>query len=183
MYRRNLPHWLPRHRSVFVTWRLKGTLPRSSTPVVDGVTFRNADRELDKAATGPAWPYDSRIAEAVCRRIEAATERGLCDLHAYVVMPNHVHMLITPAHPLAFVTKWIKGGTAREAHRVPGRRGEPFWQDESFDHWARNAAEFEKIRQYVLLNPVRAGLAAAPDLWPYFSAARAQAASLCHSTG
>jgi hypothetical protein len=42
---------------------------------------------------------------------------------------------------------------ARDANRVLGRTGEPFWQKESYDHWVRNRNEFEKIRAYIEMNP------------------------------
>jgi len=53
-----------------------------------------------------------------------------------VVMPNHVHLLILPQVPVAQLMRWLKGSTAREANRILGRTGQPFWQDESWDHLA-----------------------------------------------
>ena len=53
--------------------------------------------------------------------------------------------------------KSLKGASAREANRVFGRTGEPFWQKESYDHWVRNPSEFQKIRMYIEANPVKAG--------------------------
>jgi REP element-mobilizing transposase RayT len=185
MYRRNLPHWYPYDAAVFVTWRLFGTLPRrpgaARPEVVNRHAFREADRQLDLAAIGPTWLLDAAVAERVAGTIEAAAaERGLCTLHAYVVMPNHVHLLLSPNKPLCEVTKWIKGASARHANLLLGRTGQPFWQDESFDHWARNRAEFEKIRYYIEHNPVSAGLVAEPAQWPYSSARRrAQAEGGC----
>jgi REP element-mobilizing transposase RayT len=81
-----------------------------------------------------------------------------CVLHAFVVMPNHVHLLITPAVPLPRLTKSLKGITAKRANAVLGLTGIPFWQDESYDHVVRNEREFERIRNYIEGNPVRAGL-------------------------
>ena len=68
------------------------------------------------------------------------------------------------------VTQWIKGASAREANRILNRAGCPFWQDESFDHWCRNEAEFARIKQYIEWNPVKAGLVKRPDDWPWSSA-------------
>jgi hypothetical protein len=45
-----------------------------------------------------------------------------------------------------------------------------FWQQESYDHWVRDVEELERIVLYIEQNPVRAGLAGAPELWPYGSA-------------
>lgn len=60
--------------------------------------------------------------------------------------------------------------TAREANRILGRTGLPFWQKEFFDHWIRNEQEFERVRAYIERNPVTAGLAAAPDQYRWSSA-------------
>jgi REP element-mobilizing transposase RayT len=51
----------------------------------------------------------------------------------------------------------LKGYTAREANKVLGRRGQ-FWDPESYDHEVRNGGEFRRIREYILNNPVKAGL-------------------------
>jgi REP element-mobilizing transposase RayT len=88
-------------------------------------------------------------------------------------MPNHVHLLILPRVALPQITHWIKGRTAREANLLLGRVGEPFWQHESYDHWARNERELRRIAAYIEDNPVSAGLAATPDAWPWSSATAA----------
>lgn len=64
----------------------------------------------------------------------------------------------------------LKGNTAREANRVLGRTGEPFWQKESYDHWVRDPAELERIRRYVEHNPVKAGLVREEGEFPWSSA-------------
>jgi hypothetical protein len=51
-----------------------------------------------------------------------------------------------------------------------GRTGKPFWQDESFDHWVRDGAQFESVRAYIEQNPVKAGLVAKPEEWRWSSA-------------
>lgn len=185
-YRRNLPHWDPGGASIFLTWRLHGTLPvgRNVRPMrprkhrlkacaTDGRTFAEVDRELDRAKTGPTWLRSAAVAECVSRTIEAGSAaRQLYRLHGFVVMPNHVHVLISPGAPLSEITKWVKGVSARQANFILGRVGQPFWQDESFDHWVRNEEEFEKIKRYIENNPVRAGLVQKPEEWPYSSASR-----------
>ncbi len=54
------------------------------------------------------------------------------------VMPYHVHLLILPQVSVAVLMRWLKGSTARSANRILGRTGQPFWQDESFDHYLRS---------------------------------------------
>jgi REP element-mobilizing transposase RayT len=79
-------------------------------------------------------------------------------LHAFVVMLNHVHLLATPTVALPKLTKSLKGITAKRANAMWGLTGSPFWQEESFDRLVRHAGEFERIRNYIEENPVRAGL-------------------------
>jgi REP element-mobilizing transposase RayT len=93
-------------------------------------------------------------------------------MHSFVVMPNHVHLLVTPQ---VTATRWLgplKGFVAHEANRILGRSGHPFWQDESYDHLVRSDAEFERIRDYIESNPVKAGLVAAAECWQWSSAGK-----------
>jgi REP element-mobilizing transposase RayT len=75
-----------------------------------------------------------------------ATALGHYVLQAFVVMPNHVHLLVTPSVPLPRLTKSLKGITAKRANAMLALTGTPFWQEESYDHLVRNGREFEKIR-------------------------------------
>jgi REP element-mobilizing transposase RayT len=86
-----------------------------------------------------------------------ASKLGHFELHAYVVMPNHVHLLVTPAVALPRLTRSLKGITSKRANAILSLTGAPFWQDESYDHSVRRG-QFEKIRGYIEENPVRAGL-------------------------
>ena len=85
-------------------------------------------------------------------------------------MANHVHLLIRPLIAPDRLLKSLKGASAREANRLLGRTGEPFWQKESYDHCVRNQIEFEKIRMYIETNPVKAGLVRNPEGYPWSSA-------------
>ena len=78
--------------------------------------------------------------------IQTGVQLNHYELHDYVVMANHVHLLILPKiHPSRLMQS-LKGATAREANRLLGRTGEPYWQKESYDRWVRNQAEFLRIR-------------------------------------
>lgn len=177
-YERNLPHWHPQGRAIFLTWRLNGSLSRPfllrwrrQSAKVPGRKFRNMDKELDAAATGPHWLHDERIAQAVVEELGNIRGRhDRCLLHAFAVMPNHVHALVTPFASLSAITNQWKGVTARRANQMLNRVGRPFWQNESFDHWARGPAQFERIRAYIERNPVLAGLVAKPEDWSWSSA-------------
>lgn len=178
-YRRNLPHWQPEGKSIFLTWRLFGSIPKStgksacatdSTGPDWGRQFLALDRDLDLADSGPVWLADSEIAKCAENPILRGVELHHYELYAYVIMPNHVHVLLQPHVSLARVTGGIKGVSARNANAALGRVGQPFWQDESFDHWIRSAAEFERTQHYIEWNPVRAKLAARPEEWKRSSA-------------
>src|SRR5207248_990566 len=91
-------------------------------------------------------------------------------LQAFVVMPNRVHMLITPLIPVPQVMKALKGFTAKRANQLLARTGNPFWQEESYDHLVRNAREGERIRFYIEQDPVRAGLVTGASEYPWSSA-------------
>ena len=173
-YTRNLPHWQPDGRDIFITWRLSGSLPAQFKLPTRGATageqFLDYDRMLDTAGAGPMWLKDPRVAHALLAALQKCQARGIFRLHSYVVMCNHVHVLIEPKAPLAKITRAIKGATAREANLMLDRMGQRFWQDESFDHWIRDGAEFERVRQYIEWNPVAAKLAARPENWRWSSA-------------
>ncbi len=178
-YQRNLPHWHPEGAAIFLTWRLFGSLPASARTARNGCATKDSpgerfallDRTLDKCSAGPFWLTDARIADCVVELIRKGDSvLGYFALHAFVVMPNHVHLLITPKLPVRRIMNGMKGATAREANRILGRKGKHFWQDESFDHWVRSPRELARIRAYIENNPVSAGLAAKPEEWPWSSA-------------
>ena len=199
-YERNLPHWQPEGKAIFLTWRLYGSLPKrypcgTATPACagtkrtgksSGVTdagaiiqvqqkadwgrkFRIVDAELDRASHGPLWLRVPEISGYVGDALIRGAELGHYDLHAWVIMPNHVHVLLDPRVPLWRITRGLKGVSGRDANATLGRVGKPFWQDESFDHWIRDSSEFERIRSYIERNPVKASLAKRPQDWAWSS--------------
>jgi len=175
-YERNLPHWQPPGKILFVAWRLKSSLARNFLGTLRvhhadaGRQFLKADSELDRARSGPLWLKDPRVAQCVVDTLGKGEKLGHYVLHSFVVMANHVHALLEPKVPLARITNGIKGVTARRANAILRRAGKPFWQDESFDHWVRNEAELARIRSYIERNPVSAGLVERPEDWPWSSA-------------
>ena len=72
-------------------------------------------------------------------------------------MANHVHLLVVPyISPTRFLQS-LKSCTARQANKLLGRTGEPFWQRESYDHWIRDEAEGRRIISYIENNPGQSG--------------------------
>jgi REP element-mobilizing transposase RayT len=92
-------------------------------------------------------------------------------LSAWVVMPNHVHILLTPfaGRKLSDIMHSLKSFTAQEANELLNRKGR-FWMKESFDRRIRNVEHFAAVVAYIENNPVKAGLCKRPEDWPYSSA-------------
>jgi REP element-mobilizing transposase RayT len=119
-YRRQLPHYQKFDRVLFVTFC---TLNR--------------------------WPLSSEARDVVLRHCTHDDGRRFV-LHAAVVMPDHVHLLLTPLRdesgwpcPLAAILKSIKGVSARAVNKLMGRSG-PVWQEESFDHVLRTSESLKE---------------------------------------
>jgi putative transposase len=160
-YRRKLPHWVPDSAIIFITWRLAGSAPPTRPEILTAeIPFAEQDRILDRTREGPFWLRDSRIAKIVLDALlYGESPRDLYTLYAWVIMPNHVHVVFEPKAPLPDIMQWLKGRTSRVANRILGRTGKPFWQDESYDHWIRSTQELDEVIAYVETNPVNAGLA------------------------
>ena len=136
-----------------------------------GRVFVAQDRLLDRCTSGPRWLRCRQIADLVAKAILAGQhERQFYELDAWVVMPNHVHLLILPRVAVAVLMRWLKGSTAHGANRILGRTGHPFWQDESFDHYLRRSSQIGRSVAYIEQNPVSAGLVRSAESWPWSSA-------------
>ena len=87
------------------------------------------------------------------------------DLNALIVMPDHVHIILTPLINTMEQRVWllpeildaIKGASAHRINRQLGRSGS-VWLEESFDHVLRSSEHLRDKVQYLLENPVRKGL-------------------------
>jgi len=175
LYVRRLPHWQPEDEPLFLTWRLHGTLPpnRYIGPrgLASGEAFVCIDRYLDQATHGPSWMRRPEIAQLVAGALHFGEQNlGLYRLHAWVVMPNHAHVLLTALVSASRLQKSVEGFAAREANKLLGRTGEQFWQRESYDHWVRNQTEFERVVSYIEQNPVKSGLACQAEEYRWSSA-------------
>jgi REP element-mobilizing transposase RayT len=181
MARRRLPHIYPENGWLFVTWHLQGSLPRALYPPPNkpsaGKAFLWMDRYLDTAREGPVFLRIPEVAQSVVEGSNAARQPAFYDLRAFVVMANHVHVLFRPRENASAALQWLKGTTAREANKVLARTGKPIWQRESYDHWARDGRQFERIVGYIENNPVKAGLVAEASEYPWSSAARTKTAN------
>jgi REP element-mobilizing transposase RayT len=175
-YVRRLPHRDVPGQPLFVTFRLYGSLPKHrvfpKNNLTSGRAFAAMDRLLEHARSGPFYLRHPEIAKLVCEAIEAGQNRfQRYELHAYVVMPNHVHMLVTSQTRSVEWLRSLKGFTGKQATELLGL-SEPFWQDESYHRSVRSSDEFQRILGYIEENPVRAGLANRAEIFPWCSAAR-----------
>ena len=130
---------------------------------------RRIERYLDKGR-GSAWLSRPDIADIIRNALLYFNEDRYL-LHAWVVMPNHVHVLLTarPDMSLAQLLHSWKSFTATKANTILGRGG-PFWQKEFFDRFVRDQNHFEAAIRYIEHNPVKAGLCDTPAEWSYSSA-------------
>jgi REP element-mobilizing transposase RayT len=125
--------------------------------------FAAMDRILDTTTFGKRYLGVPEVAKVVVDSLrdgELKFQRH--ELHSFVVMPNHVHVVVTPRVPARERLGRLKGFTAREGNRILGMSGRRFWQDESYDHVVREGG-FERIREYIEWNPVKAGLVDRPE--------------------
>jgi REP element-mobilizing transposase RayT len=194
--RGDLPHLKSEGGSYFVTFRLAGTLPREillrfkaereailaqAQAAKRPLTWREqeelfrwyssrVDKYLDEGH-GECWLGRPEIAGLVASAIQFHAGKRF-DLHAWIVMPNHVHAVLRPwpQFTLSDILKSWKGFTAREANRILKRTGLRFWQDESYDHLIRDDEDMYRCCHYTTMNPVNAGLCKEPGEWKWSSA-------------
>ncbi len=184
---RNLPHWRQDEATYFVTFRLADSLPQSEVAVwrkererwfrsvgLGGakelhklpLTQRDEYRQLFSrriedwldAGKGECWLRDPRCAEVVAGALQHFDgERYV--LGPFVVMPNHVHVLVRPkdGYDLSNVLHSWKSFTAHHINELLGRSGS-VWMDESYDHIVRDYSDLDHIERYIAENPAKAGL-------------------------
>ena len=100
---------------------------------------------------------------------DAQAREGNCVNLAYVVMPDHVHWIfqLTSNGRLSGVVAKAKGRSAHRINRLKNRRGR-IWQPGFHDHAVRQEEDLENLANYVIHNPVRAGLVVEPGDYRYW---------------
>ena len=111
-------------------------------------------------------------AEILIRCMLEYRDRSAYLLHEFVVMPNHLHLLLTPGSETSLekAIGLIKGGSSHEIHRQRENRIQ-IWSSGFHEATIRDAGDFEARRDYIRMNPVEAGLVARPEDWAYSCAA------------
>jgi putative transposase len=90
-------------------------------------------------------------------------------LHEFVIMPDHIHVLITPLTSLEKAVQFVKGGFSYRAKKELGSNME-VWQKGFSDHRIRDVSDYGIHVSYVHQNPVKEGFCARADEFPYSSA-------------
>ncbi|MCP4592842.1 MAG: hypothetical protein GY842_19070 [bacterium] len=111
---------------------------------------------------------DESLAGEVCKSVECTSERFGYRLYGYCLMPDHVHVLLSPAGCRRPLRDWLQAFKSYTAHWAKSRLGStPLWQRSSFDHVCRNGETAEVVLNYILNNPLRAGLVERAGDWPW----------------
>jgi putative transposase len=187
--------WVEQHIGA-KDWNTRGYLPHFDKPgTMQMLTFRLGDAM--PAARRGEWELLARIEDQRERqtKLEAYLDRGYGEcilkrpnvaaameevllrfdgeryrLAGWVVMPNHVHVLVELwTLPLGRLSKAWKGTSAKAINCILGRSGQ-LWQPDYWDRWIRDEEHFRKARHYVESNPVKAGLVPAAAEWAHGSA-------------
>jgi len=181
--RHYLPHFDSQDVIQFVTFRLADSLPaEAQARLKDAERAETLRNEMLDRGWGACWLRSEPIARLV-EDAFLAFDSTRYRLHAWTVMPNHVHVLFSamPNVALGSVVGSWKRFTARKANELLGRSGE-FWQTEYWDRFIRNKEHFAATEEYIDQNPVKAGLITEASLWPYGSA-RLKVLEARHSSG
>ncbi len=149
-YRRRLPHFQRADADIFVT-------------------FCTARWQLPEAARDLVLDHCLREGGVARAPSPANCPKTRIHLHAVVVMPDHVHLLLRPLrnadgwpHPLVDILQCLKSATAHQIDKLLHRDG-PVWEEESFDHVLRSDETLKQKVEYLRQNPVRRGLVKTPE--------------------
>ncbi len=178
--RRRLPHWHQTGVTYFVTFRLADSIPQNKARELQqfkqswlrrhpGPLTERQKSELRRtisekieilltAGFGSCVLADGKVAdilEGILRRFDGMQY----DLGWFVIMPNHVHLLVRPREGffLPNILKSWKGVSSNEINRLFEKKG-TLWLEESFDHIVRDQRSLKRFEKYIQENPARAGL-------------------------
>lgn len=175
IYRRDLPHWRQDSATYFVTFRLHDSVPepvslqlRKVSAEIQGSTddevtrtwFRIYDEALDHGHGSCLlkFPTNRRLVRDALLHFEGTRYQ----LGSFVIMPNHVHLIIQPTepdrYPLDRILKTIKAYSSRQINLAAGTTGSKVWQTESHDRILRGSIHLNRAIQYIGRNPEKAKL-------------------------
>jgi REP element-mobilizing transposase RayT len=134
--------------------------------------WRKRVHEFLDSGYGSCFLRDERLASVVENALFHFDGQRYA-LHAWCVMPNHVHTLFSPhgGYKMSTIVHSWKSFTANQCNKILGRTGR-FWEREPFDRYIRNKRHFHNALIYIEANPVKAGLCEKPEDWRWSSARR-----------
>ena len=145
---------------------------RESITIVATFPYQKEDRALFITyATWQRWHLPDAARSLALESCTRANDRKY-RLYAAVVMPDHVHLICMPLVDdeglisIPEITRTIKSESAHRINTALSRTGR-VWQDESFDHVLRGDESLRSKVQYILENPLRAGLVTPPEEYPW----------------
>lgn len=171
-----LPHYDKPGTIQMVTFRLADAMPaalqhewKALLVIEDEREKRTKLEEYMDRGRGGCSLKETRVAEAV-EEVFLRFDGRRYRMMAWVVMPNHVHLLFELWDmPLGQLLKAWKGTSANAANQILGGSG-TFWQTEYWDRYIRDEEHFRKAQHYIEWNPVKAGLVREPEAWAFGSA-------------
>lgn len=190
-WRSRLPHWEIENGIYFVTLRVAGSMPqevqnrleeeRKTLESIEAsseafaqyqrMVFRTCEKYLD-SGYGNCPFEDEAIAKCMELEILGSCEKDKWHVDQFCIMPNHVHLLVSPIDDaglsLKDFIKRLKGRSSFSINKLLSRKGR-FWQVDWFDRWVRSEAELRRIRDYIRENPKKAGLPEKYSKQPYMS--------------
>jgi REP element-mobilizing transposase RayT len=171
-----LPHFDAPGTRQFITYRLADALPASRRREWEAFLQLEEDAEKQRRIEtyldqgyGGCQLRDPRIANLVQENLwyhDGVQYRLL----AWVIMPNHIHVLVEIWHvPMSDILKGWKGYSSKAANRILGRTG-TLWEEDYFDRYIRDENHYRRVVRYMEGNPAKAGLVKAPEEWAWSSA-------------
>ena len=172
-----LPHFDHPSLLQFITFHLADSLPQEviqqlTQAIEDKANRRRSIEDYLDAGHGACplqEPDNARIVEEALLHFDGERYRLL----AWVVMPNHVHVLVEtmPSYSLSTIVHSWKSYTAKAIGKRLGRSGR-LWQPDYFDRYIRDEKHFQAVVRYIHSNPVKAGLVDTVEAWEFSSARR-----------
>ena len=158
-HKRKLPHIQIENMPNFITFRTHKSIDpyikKISTSDLDVKSKQYAiDKYLDNSSLG-AYFFHEMV--DLMGDILLAEDGVAYDLHCFAIMPNHIHIILQAKGELATIMQKIKGRSARVLNKKLGIDG-TFWAKEYYDKVIRDEKQYIKSVEYVLNNPVKAGL-------------------------
>jgi len=168
-----IPQFISLHLADSVPWEVIERWNRelnTNSSMQDKILLQKRIEKYADHGYGEAYFKDSRLAEMVQETLLKDDGRKY-HLSAWVVMPNHLHMLVTrfENHTLSDIMQSFKSITSHKANKTLRRSGQ-FWMLEYFDRYIRTAEHHRNTIRYIENNPVKARLCARPEDFRFSSA-------------